>query len=253
MTARFFLDNSREFLEKKTVSKDLNADVFHHLRDVLRVKTDDVVELVADRKAYLASIQIVTENNIVFSQLKAIVKDPELPIKMTIVVSPLKSDHLEWLLQKATELGVFKIILTDFAYSVVRASKIEKKLPRYQKILKAAAEQSHRLLVPEIIYEKNFLKRVVLTSKQAGIVAWEESAKQGETSKLASMIKAIKINPAIKELISVFGPEGGISQSEIKELASAAFVPVGLGPRILRAETAPLYLLSSASLLIELS
>ncbi|MDN6968611.1 16S rRNA (uracil(1498)-N(3))-methyltransferase [Oenococcus sp. UCMA 17063] len=253
MTSRFFLENSQEFLLENKISKKNNPDVFHHLKDVLRVNDKDLIELVADQSAYLVQVNEISAMEIFFNRSDKILKNPEMPIKTTIVVPLLKADHLDWLIQKATELGVFKIILTSFSYSVVKDTKIEKKVQRYEKIVKAAAEQSHRLLIPEIIYEKNFIKQVVLTSRQIGIVAWEESAKAGEKSNLFKMIHLADHDSNFNEIVAVFGPEGGISKKEIEKLELSGFIAAGLGPRILRAETAPLYLLSSVSLLIELS
>ena len=253
MTSRFFLENSQEFLSGNKISKKNNPDVFHHLKDVLRVKDKDLVELVAGQSAYLVRVNEISAMEVFFNRLDKLSKDPEIPVKTTIVVPLLKSDHLDWLIQKATELGVFKIILTNFSYSVVKDTKIEKKLQRYEKIVKGAAEQSHRLLVPEIIYEKKFIEQAGLSDHQIGIVAWEESAKSGEKSNLFKMIRLAKRDSKFNEIVAVFGPEGGISKKEIKKLESSGFIAAGLGPRILRAETAPLYLLSSVSLLIELS
>lgn len=253
MAARFFLDNAEEFLTKSIVTQEGNPDVFHHLKDVLRVRLHDQVEFVADGKAYPATLIELIPDGLHFFIANPIEKNPELPKKITLVLPLLKSDHLEWLLQKATELGCGQIILTNFVYSVAKASKIERKLLRWQKIIKNAAEQSHRLFLPEISFEKDYLRSAHLSDKQLGIVAWEESAKAGEESNLHAAFEKLRQNPALDEAVAVFGPEGGISKEEIATLRKSGFICAGLGPRILRAETAPLYLLSAASLLLELS
>lgn len=111
MTSRFFLENSQEFLSGNKISKKNNPDVFHHLKDVLRVKDKDLVELVAGQSAYLVRVNEISAMEVFFNRLDKLSKDPEIPVKTTIVVPLLKSDHLDWLIQKATELGVFKIDL----------------------------------------------------------------------------------------------------------------------------------------------
>ncbi|EHN59125.1 RsmE family RNA methyltransferase [Oenococcus kitaharae] len=253
MTARFFLEDPAEFSREASITQTHNPDVFHHLKDVLRARAGDQVELVAQGAAYLASVSDLTVDRIKFQSITAIAKNPEMPKKITLVLPLLKSDHLDWLIQKATELGCGQIILTNFVYSVAQASKIDRKLPRWKKIIKNAAEQSHRLVLPDLSFQKDYLQTVRLSASQIGLVAWEESAKSGETSNLHASLQKAAQNPAISELVAVLGPEGGISRNEIALLQNAGFICVGLGPRILRAETAPLYLLSAASLLIELS
>lgn len=80
-------------------------------------------------------------------------------------------------------------------------------------------------------------------------MAWEESAKQGETK---ALVKNLQKAQAGQELLAIFGPEGGLTQQEIDQLATYQVEPVGLGPRILRTETAPLYLMSAISYQLEL-
>lgn len=91
---------------------------------------------------------------------------------------------------------------------------------------------------------------VLSLPKQAGIVAWEESAREGEVGTLVQVVKPL---PTGAELALVFGPEGGLTADEVADLSAHGFKPAGLGPRILRAETAPLYALSAISVLKELN
>ena len=91
---------------------------------------------------------------------------------------------------------------------------------------------------------------VLSLPKQAGIVAWEESAREGEVGTLVQVVKPL---PAGATLALVFGPEGGLTADEVADLSTHGFKPAGLGPRILRAETAPLYALSAISVLKELN
>lgn len=146
-------------------------------------------------------------------------------------------------------MGVNRIVLTKMARTVVDWGKQqEKKLARLQKIALNAAEQSHRLVVPEILFMS--YEDALQTDKDLGLVAWEESAKEGEK---ATLLKVAESAQAGQRLAVLFGPEGGLSEAEVAQLQQEGFQPAGLGPRILRAETAPLYTLSALSVVWELA
>ena len=81
------------------------------------------------------------------------------------------------------------------------------------------------------------------------MVAWEESAKQGETSALSQHFQNLKTGDSI---LAIFGPEGGLTSDEVSQMNSTGVVSVGLGPRILRTETAPLYFMAAISYATEL-
>ncbi|MCG9802930.1 RsmE family RNA methyltransferase, partial [Staphylococcus argenteus] len=119
-----------------------------------------------------------------------------------------------------------------------------KKLERWQKIIKEAAEQSYRLAIPSIQFESNLnLIYDTIDNYDYVLIAYEEQAKDGEMSNFKQTIQQFK--PQDKVLM-IFGPEGGFSEKEIALFNNSSTV-VGLGPRILRAETAPLYALSAIS------
>lgn len=178
--------------------------------------------------------------------------DKELPVKVTIVSGLPKGDKYEYIIQKGTELGAYEFIPFIAARSVVKwdQKKAAKKQERLQKIAKEAAEQSHRTIMPDVTEPKT-LER--LLQYAAGfdhkLIAFEEEAKQGETGVLASVLQ--KIKPG-QSLMFVFGPEGGLEPNEVDRLIEAGFRACGLGPRILRTETAPLYALSTVSYQLEL-
>lgn len=129
------------------------------------------------------------------------------------------------------------------------ANKRERKLDRLAKIAQGAAEQSHRTMIPSVTYEADLTHVLVNTTYDTGVVAWEESAKQGESSQL---VQTLKTMTSPQRLLAIFGPEGGLAPQEVNTLQTAGITAVGLGPRIMRAETAPLYLLSSVSFWCEL-
>ena len=155
------------------------------------------------------------------------------------------------IVQKATELGAHQIVFFEAQRSVSHWTngKEVKKLARLQKIANAAAEQAHRIVQPRVTYVKKLEDVFGQQDFDIRLVAWEESAKQGETK---ALVKNLQKAQAGQELLAIFGPEGGLAQQEIDQLATYQVEPVGLGPRILRTETAPLYLMSAISYQLEL-
>lgn len=223
----------------------LEASIQKHAIKVLRQVAGDHFELVHDAHAFDAEIIDVSPLTV---HLNAeITKAVELPIAVHLVCGVGKGDKAEWIVQKATELGATRISFANTQWGTAKwaSEKVAKKLARLQAVALGAAEQSHRNVVPTVGFTK--LSDLKLADDQVGIVAYEEAAKKGEA---AQLVQTIQTHP--QSLIAVFGPEGGLSSQEVASLQQIGFVPAGLGPRIMRTETAPLYLLSAISALVEL-
>lgn len=243
----------RYFL-KQPIADDIvltaDQDVFKHFGKVLRARVGSQAEFVSqDQAVVVGEVVAITPTEMTLKVVSRLTENVELPVQVTVIVSPLKNDRSDWFVQKATELGVHRIIFTTMTRTVAEWRKQQlKKATRLEKIAQAAAEQSHRLMIPTI----DFLSwsEVLSLPKQAGIVAWEESAREGEVGTLVQVVKPL---PTGAELALVFGPEGGLTADEVADLSAHGFKPAGLGPRILRAETAPLYALSAISVLKELN
>ncbi|WP_312040382.1 RsmE family RNA methyltransferase [Leuconostoc lactis] len=243
----------RYFL-KQPIADDIvlaaDQDVFKHFGKVLRARVGSQAEFVSqDQAVVVGEVVAITPTEMTLKVVSRLTENVELPVQVTVIVSPLKNDRSDWFVQKATELGVHRIIFTTMPRTVADWRKQQlKKATRLEKIAQAAAEQSHRLMIPTI----DFLSwsEVLSLPKQAGIVAWEESAREGEVGTLVQVVKPL---PTGAELALVFGPEGGLTADEVAALSAHGFKPAGLGPRILRAETAPLYALSAISVLKELN
>ena len=128
--------------------------------------------------------------------------------------------------------------------------KLAKKSEKLEKIAQGAAEQSKRNLIPEIrLFDKKAAFLAALADFDHIIVAYEEAAKEGEAAVLVQAVKGLDRGD---KLLFIFGPEGGLSPDEIAAFGQAGAVSAGLGPRILRAETAPLYALTAVSVMLEL-
>ncbi|MGX7051557.1 RsmE family RNA methyltransferase [Leuconostoc palmae] len=242
---RYFLN--RLIDDKIILTSD--QDIFKHFGKVMRARIGSKAEFVdSNQSVFVGEVDSVSNDIISIKVVSKINTNSELPIEVTIVVSPLKNDRSDWLIQKATELGVNHIIMADMKRTVVDWHKqLAKKQARFEKIAKSAAEQSHRLMIPSIEFVN--WQTVCNMKKDTGIVAWEESAKAGEKLAFVTQIT----DQDLKHLVLVFGPEGGLTTEELEILESNGYIAAGLGPRILRAETAPLYALSAISTLCELS
>lgn len=244
---RYFL-NARA--EQGTL--ELPKEIAHHLVTVLRAQPGDQVELaLADRQVYLASV--VNTRPARVKIIKNLHRNSELPIHVTLLCGlPKTKEKPELIVQKATELGAEQIVFFESTRSVSHwnSSKQGKKLARLQKIADGAAEQSHRNLQPTVAYCPNLTQALAAYPADARVVAWEESAKQGETSALHQVLSQLTAGQSI---VAIFGPEGGLTEQEIDQMTAAGIVPVGLGPRILRTETAPLYFMAAVSYASELA
>ncbi|WP_125566898.1 RsmE family RNA methyltransferase [Companilactobacillus insicii] len=243
------------FVSKKVEGNSLSIsdkEIYKHLATVLRHKAGDVIYLVdQDNDLFQATVTQIDTNNkcIQFSIEKSNKPSTELPVDVTVACSLSKKDKIEWITQKATELGAKKIIFFDSQYSIMhwKSNVIEKKLTRLQEIAKNAAQQSKRRLIPEVVYLGD-ISKLNNSDVELKLIAYEESAKEGETSILAQ-----SLSKSPKSIICAFGPEGGFSSEEVSELKNHEFVSIGLGPRIMRAETAPMYFLSVLSYKYELN
>ena len=218
----------------------MDTDDSHHIRNVMRMGDGDAVELV-DSVSALFVAEIVEVDEVVRVRVASLLEgQTELPVRASIIVPLLKGDKLDWLLQKATELGAHAFHLYEAERAVVKldAGKLEKRIARFEKIVKEAAEQSKRLVVPEI---KHVGKVSAVSAHDYGklMIAYEGAAL--DESKSLSHVFDDNLN----EVGCIFGPEGGFSDSELELLSEAT--TIRLGPRILRAETAPLYFLSALS------
>lgn len=117
-------------------------------------------------------------------------------------------------------------------------------MTRWNKIVKEAAEQSYRLVIPTIEFVSNLKKVYVNIDKYDYVlIAYEDAAKEGEMSEFKRALEQFSKGDRV---LIIFGPEGGLSPDEIEMFKNNSYI-VGLGHRILRAETAPLYALSAIS------
>ena len=215
----------------------------HHLLHVMRMRQGDEIEVVADGVLYLCNIG--STNPLTIYAVHEIETDVELNVDVTLLFALTKGDRTDLVVQKATELGVKRIALIQSERTVVRYEEkdIAKKCARYQKIMKEASEQSHRLIVPEMMGIFNLKKLPKEVFSDLNYVGYEKDA-----SDVSGMFANFDKKKSITILI---GPEGGFSEEEINNLVKQGFIRTSLGKRILRAETAAMYALSVIGYLLE--
>ena len=212
----------------------LNNDDYYHIKTVMRMKNNDNIEVVYEEIPYLCENTNI-ENDIKIKIVKEldVIKD-KMPY-VTILIPILKEQKMDYILQKATELGVNEIIPVIMERSIVKVNEKElKKLERWNRIVKEASEQSHRNTIPKIDKIEK-----VNTLKLNGLNLVCSTVEKQNTIK-----KVFKNNYNCDIINMLIGPEGGISPKEEEILINNGFIPVSLGNRIMRVETVPLYLMS---------
>ena len=189
-----------------------------------------------DGSVYEATISQIQPQ--VILQLGEKLPSPEPSIRVTLYQGLPKGDKMDFLSQKCTEAGIFRIVPVFFSRCVVKWEKKddEKKLPRWQRIAAEAAKQSGRAIVPEIGRPVT-LKQLCEELKEydLALVPWEDQKGNGIRQQFAGQ----------KNIAVVIGPEGGMAPEEIEMMRQSGARPVTLGPRIFRTETAGLAALIS--------
>jgi 16S rRNA (uracil1498-N3)-methyltransferase len=233
------------FISKDELKDNIIIEDSFHIINVMRFKVNDKIIVSDNDKSYLVEIRELSKNKVRFERLEAIEKDNELPFFVDIYQGLPKSDKLDDILKHSTELGVNSVCAVISKRSIVKIDpkKEEAKTIRYNKIMKEASEQSLRMHKSTFIGFKK-LKDIDFSSYDLKLIAFEEDAKEGEKSIFKESIQNLKKGDRVCVFI---GPEGGIDLEEIDYLKSIGFKSCALGPRILRTETASMYVLSAIS------
>ncbi|MCL2422041.1 MAG: 16S rRNA (uracil(1498)-N(3))-methyltransferase [Defluviitaleaceae bacterium] len=243
---KYFVDLDK-FDERpgQVLQLDKRDPVYHHLTQVLRVRVGDKI-IICDGHCIDYHCHVETLTPLVLSIESYRECRTELPFKITLYQAMPKADKMEWIVQKAVELGVHAIVPVYTTHCVVRLSKSNgTKTARYQKIAESAAGQSMRGIIP-VVHEPvgwdNLIK--TLPDNQFMITAYEKADPQHT---LMTAVKSIKDAQDIGLWI---GPEGGFSLKEAEAMEAAEFNLVSLGVRILRTETAAIATLAQIVVLL---
>jgi 16S rRNA (uracil1498-N3)-methyltransferase len=217
----------------------------HHLLNVMRIKENEEILVVYKEKKYLCNVKIINkEINALIS--KEVNLFNELDVDITLIYGLPKGDKFEFVIQKACELGVSRIVpfLSKRSVVKIKDNEKEKKLLRWNKIALEACKQAKRNKLVEVkeITSLNDLKEY---KSKLNLIAYEEKSNEGSNN-LFSLL-----NKKQESITIVVGPEGGFDKSEVNYFLDNEFISVSLGKRILRSETAPIYLLSVISFMQE--
>ena len=208
----------------------LRGDEAKHLTRVLRAEAGQQYELSDNRSVCLAEITQVSPLEVRFQLLEP-VESPPSPVRVTLVASLIKFDRFEWLVEKATELGVATILPVGAARSeagLLEASR--KRVERWRKIARESSQQSRRVTQPEILPPER-LDRISIADFPLRFFLDEEPGSP-------SLMKSLQpLSAAPASVAVLIGPEGGWTPAERHNLA-ATWTAVSLGGQILRAETA---------------
>ena len=224
----------------------LDEGDIHHITHVMRNKVGDFFEVIFNEKIYKMRITSLHPLTYEVDDISSL--NNELKHDITLFYCLSKGEKNEFVIQKATELGVKRIVLLSSLRSIVKMNDddFNRKKARYEKILKEASEQSHRNIIPEIIGIIPIKKIPAELLNDHNLIAYEEEA--GNTTKTYKLLNEIKEGESVSVLI---GSEGGIDKSELEILHSQGFKNISLGKRILRTETAAVYALSVISFMLE--
>ena len=221
---RFFVDAVR------SGHAQIMGEDARHLSRVLRVEAGQKFEISDNRNVYLAEVESARKDLVSF----AIVEQIEAvgpAVQTTLLASLIKFEHFEWMIEKATELGVERVIPVESERSEKGlAAAAQKRLSRWIRIAREASEQSRRARLPVIELP------VILTA------ALQQEANHRFVLDEAVTLPILSMMPEVRQredrVALLAGPEGGWTERERAQIAASNWAAVSLGPQILRAETA---------------
>ena len=227
------------FIEPAALKKPdiaIKGSEARHIKNVLRLKPGDTIRLFDGQGfEYEADIQRLPANRVEIRITHKFPATKESPVQIAVAQALLKEKKMDRLLRHVCELGITHWVPFISERSVPRpgAKRLPARVERWEKILKESCKQCQRARLPEIIQMMSF-EEVVQYGRSCDlkIVFYEN-----ESATLNSLLSPLP--PSVpRKILLILGPEGGFSDQEIEKVQAAGFVVAGLGPRILRAETA---------------
>ena len=221
-------------ISKKDNNLYLNNDELNHIKNVMRMKENDEVIIVYEGKSYICSLN----SDLLSASIKEVFKKDENESNLTIYMPLLSEEKMSFILQHGTELGVSKFIVVEYDHCKYKLPKkdYEKKITRWNKIIKEASEQSYRLSKP--------ILDTIISSKNIESIANVNIMCSLDKTNVKSICKVLTVNNCNDTISLVFGPEGGLSKNEEDILEAKGFIKTSLGDTVLRTETVPLMIAS---------
>ena len=227
------------FVESKAINKPfatIEGSEVRHMKNVLRLKPGDKIRVFdGEGFEYDASINRFFADRVEIKIKRKFPGTKESPIRIGVAQALLKEKKMDRLLRHLCELGITHWVpfISERAVAKPGAKRLTARVERWEKILKESCKQCQRARLPEIIKMMSFEEVVHYgQSWDLKIVFYEN-----ESAMLHSLMSPAP-QPVPQKILLVLGPEGGFSDQEIDKVKAAGFVMAGLGPRILRAETA---------------
>lgn len=211
----------------------LNDNDIYHITTVMRMKNNDLIEIVYEKKVYICYVDIKNFNFKIKEE-----KDSDIKTHNIVLVIPLlKEQKMDLILEKSTELGVSEIIPIKAERSVIKLTneQFQKKRERWNKICKEASEQSKRTDIPRI----SDLTTIECLDCIDGVKLVCSTVEKDKNLKF--FVQSLK---SCDKIVLAVGPEGGFTKGEEEKFIKSGFSKTTLGDRILRVETVPLFLLS---------
>lgn len=236
---QFFVDSS-QIQDKRVI---ITGSDVNHIKNVLRLQPGEEIAVKngVDDREYRCGIEEFTQDSVICTLRFIREEGVELPSKIYLFQGLPKADKMELIIQKSVELGVFEVIPLAVKRCVVKLDekKAAAKVKRWQGIAEAAAKQCRRGIIPTVS-EPMSMREAAAYARQMDVrlIPYELAGDMAHTKEI---IEAIRPGQSVAVFI---GPEGGFEQSEVEEALAAEIMPVTLGKRILRTETAGLAVLS---------
>ncbi|WP_349293991.1 16S rRNA (uracil(1498)-N(3))-methyltransferase [Thermoanaerobacterium thermosaccharolyticum] len=240
----------RKFFVKNEDIKDgiarINGDDAHHIINVLRFKIGTKLIISNGKNQYIVTILDIENSSVILKIIEEYNQVVESPINITLYQGLPKSDKMDLIIQKCTEIGIKKIVPveTEFSTIKIKEKNIYNKINRWKKISLEASKQSGRSIVPDVLVPVGFKDALEsLNEFDLCLIPYEKETNM-------RLKDVLKKNFNAKNICVFIGPEGGFSENEIMAAIEYGAIPVTLGPRILRTETAGI--VTSSIILYEL-
>ena len=243
----YFVDSSLVDLDNNIIT--IIGDDYHHIKNVMRMKIQDHIIISDEINLYEVEVINIDQinNQVITKIITKLDNNKELKVNITIAQGLVRREKMEEVIDYITELGAANYLPVIMERSIIKLSKDEyiKKIDRVNKISKEASEQSHRLKKLVVNNLVSFNELLTLSSQyDLCLVAYEKCD-------ISSTLNKVFKDSTIKNCLVLVGPEGGISEKELKELLNNKFIPISLGPRILRTQVAPYYIMSVIANILE--
>jgi 16S rRNA (uracil1498-N3)-methyltransferase len=212
----------------------LTGEIARQIARVLRLRPGERVVLFdGSGREWLVRLTAVTPDTATGAIERERAGDAEPRLRLTLYQAALKGDHMDYVLQKGTEVGIAAFVPLLTERTIARAVD-ERKLTRWRRIVREAAEQSGRTIVPPVAPAVPLAAAGERLAGTPALLLWEAERATGLGAALTGLPRPLP------PLALIVGPEGGLSEREVAGAVAAGAHTVGLGPRILRAETAGL-------------